>query len=197
MNLIGFDFDSIIVDMGLALCCVLTEHLRYQVTLEHIKHYTIEYNFPGMTKEEAKHIIDKALSIENALNIPPIDGALDFIKFYAKKYPIYIVTNRTDLRPVDIYLQYNMDYNTYNKTKIFSSCEKGILCKELGITHFVDDHIRNIIDLANNGIVPIMLLCNWNKNVFTGRETITQLIRFISNWEDLYRIVHCEMENMV
>ena len=196
--LIGFDFDSVIVDTGLTMCGILTEELKRQVTPEEIRHYTIEHNFPiEVDSKLAGKIISKTLEAQETLQCPPIDGALDFIRWYAKSHPINIITNRRDIEPVKLYLQHSLDYNTYKKINVYGSHDKGQLCKNLGITHFVDDHIRNIIDLANHGVVPIMILRNWNRWIFTGRENITQLIRFISSWEDMYGIVSCERENVI
>ena len=195
--LLGFDFDSVIVQTEFTLCGILTEFLGTQVIPEHINYYGLEHNFSSLTPDDVRHIIDKTCGMEETLQIPPIDGAFDFLKWYAKSNPIYIITNREDIEPVKVYCSHQMGYNTFSKTHFISSKDKGSICGDLGITHFVEDCPRNLINLANNGIVPLMFIRNWNVNLFTGRELITQLIRFIYNWEDVYSMIQCEQENII
>jgi hypothetical protein len=194
---IAFDFDSVIVDTGLTLCGLITEHLGYVVTPDDIHHYGLERNFDDLDKKSSRYIINKLLETECTLLIPPVDGAFDFLKWYAKDNIIHIISTRKNTESADIYCQHKMDHATYSKTRFYSTKDKGKLCRELGITHFVDDYLNNLINLANNGIVPIMFLRNWNKHILTGRSNLGELIRFVYSWEDMYGIVNCERENVI
>jgi hypothetical protein len=196
-QLIGFDFDSVVVNTDFVLCCILTSHLGLSIYPEDIHHYGLEKNFPQLSPEEVQQIIDRLGTMEETLSIPPIPGAFDFIRWYAKSCPIYLITNRCEIAPVEAYFKDHLDLKTFKKCMFFSTKDKGSLCRKLGITHYIDDCPANIVNLANSGIVPMMFLQNWNVKLFTGRELITQLVRFIHSWEDVYGVVQCEQENII
>lgn len=195
--LIGFDFDSVIVDTGICLCGILTERFGTQVLPENINYYKIEHNFPQLSPDDVRDIINETCGMDGTMKMPPMDGAFDFLRWYAQTKPIYIITNREDLDPVMAYCQHTMAAETYGNSYFFHSKDKGTVCKRLGITHFIDDCVSNLINLANHGIIPMMFIRNWNVDVFTGRELFTELIRFIYSWEDVYGIVQCEQENII
>jgi hypothetical protein len=192
INLLGFDFDSVIVDTAITLCGLITEHLGYPVGLETIKHYTIELNYPGMTKKDAEKILNLCLNHDNTIATPTIDGALDFLKWYAKTNYIYIITNRKVLEPVDFYLQHNLDKQTYEKVNLYYTKDKGKLCRSLGVTHFIDDYMNNIVNVANAGIIPILFSRSWNINILKSGSILRQLIQIVNSWEDIYHLITCK-----
>ncbi len=195
--LLGFDCDAVLIDTLLILCAVLTKQLGRPVDPDEINYYCIESNFPGMTSEEAWTAITDSLTLDNTLATPPVDGALDFLRWYAKTHPIYIITNRVHIEPVEIYFQHHMDYNTYRKTKVMHAKKKGPLCRKLGITHFVEDNMKNIVSLANNGVVPVLFRRQWNKDMVPSRSNLSELMIYVSNWEDVYSLVTCEQMNLI
>lgn len=195
--LLGFDFDGVIAYTDYVICYLLTEHLGYVVAPEDITTYHIEDNFPAIDKKEARVLINKLLEVEYTMMAPPVEGAFDFLRWYAKSHPINILTTRKNTDAVEIYMASHVDYNTYKKMQFISTVKKGEVCKELGITHFIDDYMKNIIDLANDGVVPVLFLRNWNKNIPTNRSLLSELIRFVCCWDDVFSIVTCERENML
>ena len=180
------------------LCRLLSEHLGKQIYPEDIQTYHIEDQFPAVSKQEARKIIDKMLEVENTMSAPPVEGAFDFLRWYARENDIYIITTRKNTEAVKVYCESIMDYNTYRKTTfIGTKYEKGKICRNLGITYFIDDYMKNIIDLANNGVVPMLFLRNWNRRIISRRSLLSEVVRFIWSWEDVYSLVACERDNMV
>jgi len=192
MTLLGFDVDSTLIRTDLVLLDLIAKKLGYQVSPDLFHTYDIQACCPSLSTEDVNDIIYAVGEMEHTFKIPPYSGAMDFLRWYAKTHPIYIITNRCNTETVYAYLQHHLDKKTYDRVKIFHAKEKGKLAKSLGITHFIEDHILHIVNLANYGIIPIMMEQNWNKKL-SHSSLLRDLIYVVRSWEDIYAIAACEL----
>jgi hypothetical protein len=197
MHEIGYDFDSTLVQSDLTLCDIISERIGRLICPEDILMYDIQHCAPELSNNDVQEVIDMLGTTEHTFRIPPLPGAFDFLKWYGKHHAIHIITNRYYIEPVYIYLQHNLNKQTFDKVKIYHSKDKGNLCRQLGLRYFIDDHIKNIVNIANAGIIPVLFKQNWNKNVISTRSNLFELIRFVDNWDDVYSLVTCEHMNMI
>jgi len=193
MKKIGIDFDAVLVQSDLILCQILTEKLGYVVLPERIKAYAIEECCPELSSDDVRDVIEKLVCMEYTFQIPQYPGALDFLKWYGKSNEIIIITNRIDLEPVEVYLRHHLDKNTFDQIRLFYAKEKGPLARSLGLEYFIEDHLVNVINLANHGVIPILFRQNWNENVISKRSNLFDLVHFVNSWEDIYYFVGCEL----
>lgn len=64
---------------------------------------------------------------------------------------------------------------------IVNALDKGIVCQEEKIDLFIDDNIRNCIDVSQNGIEVLMMEANFNKN---DKEFI-----HMKDWKQIYEYI--------
>ena len=66
---------------------------------------------------------------------------------------------------------------------IVNAYEKGIVCKEEKIDIFIDDNLKNCIDVSNQGIEVLMMEANYNVNdiEFTRMKNWKQVYEYIKN----------------
>lgn len=146
----------------------------------------------GMTKEQAIKI-DKEFKKSNLFKeILPIEGAVDAIKQLSLKNELFVITSRpSETRELTL----NWFFNHFNlRISILHSGDfwgknksKSEICKEQGISIFIEDNLHYALDCAKNGINVFLLDKPWNKN-YEKHENITK----VNNWKEIMEKLNVE-----
>jgi uncharacterized HAD superfamily protein len=179
---LGFDFDGVIGESDTVLCDIINKRFGLNTTPKDFIDYEI-CNCINITREQRRSVIDELLTPNQTFRIKPARGALKFIQeWYEIGNKIEVVTTRNDHHPVYLFFE---QYLPNVEVCIYSSRDKGTFCKKLGMTHFIDDHPQNILDLANAGIQPIVFDQLYNRNL---SRLLEQLIWRVHSWEGVKKL---------
>jgi uncharacterized protein len=182
----AFDFDSVIADIT-PMCELISKKLGIPVCLEDIPQYNIEECF-SLTNHETKEIIDEFLGFHFTQRLEPIPGAIEVLtEWYESGNDIIVITSREDEEFIYPWL---LKHLSDIEICVYSSKSKGALCRELQITHFVDDCPSNLVDLANAGIVPIVFTQPYNRQLGSHRSLLKDLLIRVNSWEELRECLH-------
>lgn len=178
---LSFDFDNVISDSSSALCQIIYEIFDIKVRPEDFTEYGIEKCL-GFSKEQCQVVIDEFCTVEQTCKLKPISGAIDFIlDWHELGHNINVITTRKNEEPLHLFFEKYLPDICIN---VYSANPKTSLIKELGITHFVDDHPEIVLQLANEGICPIVYSHPYNLNL--GRR-LEKLALRVFNWDDMRR----------
>lgn len=184
---LGIDFDGVIGDTKSLITNIASKHLNIQLDPEDTESYFLRNCFGGMPIEIEKKIIEETLTIKSTKKLKPIKNAIEILSKWQKSTGnlIEIVTSREDpqvLKPfIDKYMINKLDFAIY-----YGKFNKGQFCKEHKFTHFIDDFIFNLIDLANYGIIPLIFDQPYNRKVNRRFSNLAQRIYSWDHFEALY-----------
>jgi 5'(3')-deoxyribonucleotidase len=130
----------------------------------------------------------KLITPEFTTNLEVVEGAVEGVKeLYDLGAKLYIITNRfIDAEQVtEDYIETHFP-GMFKEIRYASNHglkgrkNKGEICKELGITHFTDDHTDNIVKTNEHGVTSLLYDCPWNKE-FKEHG----LIERVHNWPEV------------
>lgn len=107
----------------------------------------------------------------------PLKSTLDFLEFCKNNADdIYYITNRPE-EIERITKRYFRRYNFPYPDNLFISGDKATVCRYVGVTHFLDDHVKHV--KAVNGIADVYLMAKpWNKEFQDDYKTVHSLKEF-------------------
>jgi len=183
----GFDIDGTITNMNLLITEISSKLLGIELDPSDTEYYFLRYNYGGIPLSIEKAIIEEALSVKSSEKLQPIEGAIEVLKEWSEftKEPIIMITAREDdnaLLPfINNYLKDQFPFKIY-----YGFRQKGALCKELNITHFIDDFIFNLIDIANSGIIPLIFDQPYNRKINRRMSRLAQRIYSWKHFKSIY-----------
>lgn len=181
---IGIDMDDTITDSYSVIIPKMEEYYGLSKNKLYEKRYDYEIldNLPNYKEFLNQNKFDMLLS-----NVPIRYRAKEVINsLYDQGCEIYIVTARNYVEYKDPYLATKkcLEKNGIKYTKILVDCkDKGKICREYDIDFFIDDAIKNCIDVNNTNIKSIQI-----KTIFRPTDC---KISLINNWEDIYSCIKC------
>ncbi|MGI9537771.1 MAG: 5' nucleotidase, NT5C type [Desulfocapsaceae bacterium] len=178
-ELIGFDFDGVIADIGEAfirLAC--TDHGHCDLKLEQINSFQVEQclNMPRATIEK---IFEDILQDSIATDLKPINGAIESLKQIGIRGPVTIITARPDIGPVHDWLQLYWGEGA-ERIKLISSGnhdDKERFIRQHNIIYFIDDRLTTCQMLAESGLKPMVFTQPWNRDHHD--------LPSVSNWQEI------------
>ena len=181
----AFDFDGVIANTNWAITAVAGQYLGLDLDPEDTEFYNIRDCFGGLSLEAEREILDLVLTEEWMRKTPEIPGALEGLLKWSQytEEPITLITSRTGYHFV-----HALDWLEERRPeglviRAHSQKVKGPLCRELGITHFMDDSIFYLVEIANHGVVPIVFDQPYNRN-FNGSRLAQRLLDRVYSWKD-------------
>jgi hypothetical protein len=108
------------------------------------------------------------------VKIPP-PNVINFLNYAKDNSEIYYITNR----PENCKLVTERYIRKYfpSPNNLFITSDKATVCRYLGITHFLDDHIKNIKSV--DGIADVYLMAKpWNREFQEDYQTVHSLKEF-------------------
>lgn len=125
----------------------------------------------------------------------PVQGAQLALKKISKTHELHLITSRpyeveavshawltTYFPQVFAYVHHT---NQVSRTKSEKSIKKSEVCKSVGATLMIDDHIDYAIDCAEGGISTLLFEAPWNKTYTPTHANI----RRVANWNEVASLV--------
>ena len=165
-DLIGFDFDGVIADIGEAfirLAC--TNYGHCDLKLEQISSFQVEQCL-NMERSTIEQIFAEILHDSIAAGLMPIDGAIDSLKRLSGHGPVTIITARPDIGPVSDWLQLHCGAEAEHITLVSSGHhdDKERFIRQHNIHYFIDDRLNTCLMLAESGLNPLVFEQPWNRD---------------------------------
>jgi uncharacterized HAD superfamily protein len=186
-ELIGLDFDGVVGDIEHALQIGLQQMCDRTFEKGSIKQYGLEKDL-NLTKDEVECLIDNYISTsEITLVMPLLPDVKDFLLELLEHQPVIIVTARPDLVPVRHFLSkyFCLPHKDELILHFARSGTKGKYLKELGVTTFVDDYWKNLIEVAHYGIRPVLVDQTWNQTLPSGHRRLVEMTWRIKSLNEL------------
>ncbi len=185
---IGIDLDEVVADSIAAIIKLHNERYGTRLKRDDFHTYVFEEVWGG-TREEAIKKVDEFFATDQLKNISPIAGSLKAIAaLKAKGHELYVITGRSNdnVRQTEQWLEGHFPdvFLGVHYTSIFSLTEKprkkSETCKKLGVEVLIDDHMRNVLDCAGEGIRVLLFDQPWNR----GHELPGNVERVFS-WDEI------------
>lgn len=178
-ELIGFDFDGVIADIGEAfirLAC--TNHGHCDLKLEQISSFQVDQclDMPPGTIEQ---IFEDILQDSIGTDLKPIDGAVESLRRLSSHAPVTIITARPEIGPVHDWLRLHYGEGA-DRLKLISSGnhdDKERYIRQHNIIYFIDDRLTTCRLLAESGLKPMVFAQPWNRD----RHDLPS----VSNWQEI------------
>jgi hypothetical protein len=183
----AWDLDGTIADMNTIITNISGRHLGIELTPMDTENYFLRFCYGGMSLDMEKEIIAEALTAESTKELKPIKGAIEALIEWQEVTGdlIEIVTAREDpaaLSPfLEKYMVDKVDFLVH-----YGHHKKGKFCKARGITHFIDDFIFNLVDLANHGRIPIIFDQPYNRQIPRRMARLAQRVYSWKHFRSLY-----------
>lgn len=135
------------------------------------------------TDENVESFMETVRSGDLFYNLQTIpDSALYINKLYDEGYKIYFITRRRDVSNVRKATETWLNNNGYKYHKLFMNMdEKGNICKQENVELFIDNDIRHIKEVTDQGIDSILIEDDFNKNVTEYNK--------LSTWQEIYNYI--------
>ncbi len=178
-ELIGFDFDGVIADIGEAfirLAC--TNHGYCDLQLEQISSFQVEQCL-NMERRTIEQIFEDILQDSIGTDLKPIDGAIESLKQIGSHGPVTIITARPDIGPVHDWLQLHCGEGV-ERIKLITSGnhdDKERYIRQQNIVYFIDDRLTTCRMLAESGLKPMVFAQPWNRD--------RHHLPTVSNWQEI------------
>ncbi len=125
-------------------------------------------------------------------NVPVREHAAETLRSLHKRgHMIHLITARDERhRPVtENWLQrHKIPYHSLRMSPPNQSYSKGTLCKELGVTFFVDDKIENAEDTSSKGVYTLLYYASHNRDYKTSLPTV-------KNWLEVQAHIELVLRN--
>ncbi len=169
---IGFDMDEVLANFQSGFIEFFNSTLGRKATFEDIFDYSYCKVF-NITPEEADRLVAEFYATEEFMNILPPENALDVLSQLRDKHTLYVVTSRPE------YIKdKTITWLDANFPKLFadiiltgqsfggntSKITKGDICKQYGISLFVEDapvYATQIVRTSNSKV--LLLDKPWNR----------------------------------
>ena len=187
-KILGIDLDNVIVDFVPSFLKFFNNKYGRNIIPNHITTYNIWECGIGNTKEESNKYALEFCYSDRFYSIPLVKGAKEAVNQLARKYPVHIVTARSEelRKQTDEFLRrhfpdtplnvrYSGDFfRVQNKTK-------AQICEELGINVMIEDNLQFARECSQLGITVYLLNKPWNQGDVDGNITR------VDNWQDILR----------
>ena len=173
---IGIDIDGVIVDTINYVAAELSKYLNRKVKPDEVAHNLEKIeNIVRIFSEDGERLL---------CSLDPLEDAVDSINKLAEEHDLYIISARFHVH-YDITVEWIKKHGIKADQIIFTE-GKGKLaaCKEKGIDVFIEDSVKNALELADNGIKVILFSAEYNSSV--QREDIIRC----DNWKCILKAIN-------
>lgn len=175
---IGLDFDGVIGDIEYALQISMVKMCGRSFERGIIQMYGLQDDL-NLTEKEVDCLIDQYVnSREVTMQTPLLPGAHEFILELLEHQPLIVITARKNLSLVRQLLNkyFCLPHENDLKLGFAHSGEKGQLMRNLGVSTFVDDYWKNLIEGAQWGVRPVLVDQTWNRQPLEGHRVFQELV---------------------
>lgn len=178
---IGIDIDGVIANTFHLLVHELNAYFGVNHALEDIGDYDI-YKVYGVSPEELKQF---ALSKENILISGPdiIPGADYYLKLLVSTYEVSLISARQE-KYFHLTEQWMEKYNVpYHRLILWGQHDKREVCVHLGVNLFVEDSLRNAVQI-NDCSIPVILF-----NAPYNQGDLPEKVWRCHSWSEIYQTI--------
>jgi 5'(3')-deoxyribonucleotidase len=190
-QIVAIDMDDVVVESAPAIINYVNQKYGAKATLDNF--YSRDPSIWGAPDAgTAIKRVNSFIETKDFLNLPPVQEALHAIRNIKKEYKLYIVTGRPDFvelatrKWLEKYLPDVFEdvvfTNYFDAVKVRT---KGDICKELGVTILIDDHLDHCLSAQSKGI-KALLFGNypWNQ-----ADTLPDGIHRVKHWPDVEAVL--------
>jgi 5'(3')-deoxyribonucleotidase len=183
---IAFDIDGVFGDIVELFIRVARERFGIEgIVPDQITTYFLEDCLP-IPGREIQEIIEIISSYPRALEMTPYPGAQQVLTQLSDQVPLCFVTARRTLLPIREWVCRTLPQVDPAKIKVIATGDhnlKGTFLKELGYTHFVEDHLETCHTLPRYGITPLLYAQPWN-------QAESHAYLRIQGWEEIEKLLN-------
>lgn len=187
---IAIDLDDVVVETAQKILEYYNS--KYETTIRLEQYYSRD--FSGVWKapdaDTAIRRVNGYLDTQEYRALVPVKEAIGAIRALAEKYDLHIVTGRPDFTESATreWLQTHFPdiFEHVLFTNFFSysgqpTISKAEICKKIGATHLIDDHLHHAFEAEEAGIC-VLLFGNypWNKV-----KTLPKNMIRVNNWQEV------------
>ncbi|MEX0930190.1 MAG: hypothetical protein WDZ79_00785 [Candidatus Paceibacterota bacterium] len=186
---LGLDFDDVIFAHNDALFAFQNERDGTSFTRDDIMHYGLEKTW-GCSREEAHTRVMRFFHSPDHFKTQPLPGSIEAVELLERSYDIHLITARSAefLSQTQEWLQHYLPIladRLYFTREVHGgeSRPKSDVCKELGVSVFVDDALHHAEDLAPAVERVFLLDTPWNQT----EEALPANVKRVYSWEEITR----------
>ncbi len=190
-EIVAADIDDVFV--GTAQMVISHINKVHGASMSINKYYTrdpSDWNAPDA--DTAAERINNFMESEEFYELPPVQEAIDVLRGLKKVHALYVVTGRPDIAELatrqwlethlpDIFEDVVFT-NYFDAEKVRT---KGEVCRAIGATVLIDDHLDHCISALGQGVKPLLFgNYPWNR-----RNEVPEGIIRVEGWADVYRLL--------
>jgi uncharacterized HAD superfamily protein len=187
---IGVDIDSVIAYLEGPLMKFHNDNYGTNLRVDDITNYDLTHWWKCTPNELTERLFEFYRSPQMS-KLPPVEGSQKGISQLKKNHDLVAIT----ARPLWLDEETNrwLDTNfpdsftkvihTNQVSKSGESKKKSEVCKEVGATYILEDHILYANDCAENGINVCLLERPWN-----AKEKLHENITRVSSWDEIVNL---------
>lgn len=193
--IIGIDMDSVIAEIIRPID--LFHNRQYGTNIAYDDHddYNLCLYWNCSLDDMYKRIFEFYASPEFQ-ETKPIAGSQEALTLLAQDHELHLIT----ARPYDVEEQSRQWLGEYfpgifkeiHHTNLISkggtgvSIKKSEICKKMGATVMIDDHVEYILDCADNSIMSYLFPAPWN----TDTQISHPHVRRVTGWAEVVRLIN-------
>lgn len=166
---LGLDFDGVLYDWHSAV----HTYFQYEMGYEGSYHDFWSTYMNSLSKERQDYLVRLPLLCDATI---PSQRVMDFLEFASQHSDIYYITSR----PVEVEAitrKYMKKYDFPFQDNLFVTNDKATVCRYVGVTHFLDDQAKNLVNIAP--IADAYLFAKlWNKEYREEYKVVYSLKEF-------------------
>ncbi|HMK65666.1 MAG TPA: haloacid dehalogenase [Thermodesulfobacteriota bacterium] len=181
---LAFDIDGVFANTMELFIRLIREYYQIDsIRYEDITQYFL-YDCLPLDREKIDVVINKILDYPHALEMDPFDHSVPVLTRYAENHPLVFITARNKEAPIRDWVLQTLPEVDPKNIRVIATGEHHLkldLLKDLGFSYYLDDHLDTCIQLAQNGIKPIVFSQPWN----TGNNDFHR----VDDWVEVEKIL--------
>jgi 5'(3')-deoxyribonucleotidase len=182
---IAFDFDGVVADTFRLFVRLACSEYGIDIKYESITDYEF-LNVVKMDRALAEKLIEILTDIPHELDLRPNTGALEILTRLSAFAPVLVVTARPYGRPVEKWFEKHLPHlkNLISVEATGENTTKLPFLQKKNIKYFVDDRLDTCMQLAGDGITPIVYDQPWNRS--------SHDFKVVADWHDIAGLIDWE-----
>lgn len=179
MPCFGIDYDATVADTNSVKATWIREHLGLEVSPWQCDRTTC---IPIIGLESYEAMSSVVYERDYTLAAAPIAGALDALRTLSLHSSVYIITARPPYRIAfaETWLEQHGVADTISNIFSSAASDKQTLCREHGVNVLVDDDVRHLVRLSEQGARAILF-----KAGFDGEFVIPDGVTLCRSWDEV------------
>lgn len=179
MPCLGIDYDATIADTNFVKATWIRDNLGLEVSPWQCDRTTC---VPIIGVENYEAMSSVVYERDYTLVAPPIAGALGALRTLSLHSRVYIITARPPCRIAfaKTWLEQHGAADTINNIFSFAASDKQTLCREYGVNVLIDDDVRHLAHLSEQGARAILF-----KPGVDGEFVIPAGVTLCRSWDEV------------